>query len=110
MPKSPEPWFRLTLAVAAPVKPLKFAGSPVLSTLNISGRDQFQEAQNSQRSHRGSLVLAGNNRGKSQTLTLADALIGHEEEDFIFLDRTAKVSTEFIVLEGSLRSTRHVEK
>ena len=41
---------------------------------------------------------------------LTNALISHEEEDFVFLDRAAHVSAEFIVVEGRLRARRHIEK
>src|SRR3984885_9452491 len=41
---------------------------------------------------------------------LTDALVGEEEEDFIFLDGTARVAAEFIVFKGSLRCTHRIEK
>src|SRR5580658_8899462 len=40
---------------------------------------------------------------------LADAFVGKEEEDFIFLDGAAAVTPELIVFEGSLRRTHVVE-
>src|SRR5580704_9517058 len=40
---------------------------------------------------------------------LTDALISHEEEYFVSLDRSANIPAEFIVLEGSLRSAGYIE-
>ena len=65
-----------------------------------------QKFLNRGRSDSGDLVLAGNNRLESQALMLADALVGHEEKDFVFLDRAADVPAEFVVLEGGLGSAR----